>query len=290
MRVIETSLDDNLAAVSAILWRNGIPHRVFEERGRQILEVRDPTQAHAARQLYGAWRDGTVQLVAGPPPARRAGGPLAGVVAALRRYPALSLLILLALLVFPFSLALGEGRLNPIAAALLIVDPALLTAAGAAAGELPGLLAPFTPWRWFTPMLLHFSVAHLAFNCVIVIELGRRVEGGLGTVAFVVLVGAMALVSNLAQYLVGGSLLFGGLSGVGYGLLGVVLALAWRRPAQPTWQLPKGLSIGLLVFLVLFTTGVTELFGLHVANAAHWAGFAAGLLLALLWPLRSVPR
>jgi GlpG protein len=289
MRVIETSLDDNLAVMSAILWRRGIAHRVFEERGRQILEVHDPVHAEAARQLYGAWRDGRVRLVADAEPGPPRSGPVAAGVAALRGYPALSLLIVLALLVFPFSMVLAEGRMNPVAGALLIVDPARL-AAGAAVGGSASLLTPFNPWRWLTPMLLHFSIMHLAFNCVVVIELGRRIENGLGTLSFTLLIGAIALISNLAQYLVGGSVLFGGLSGVGYGLLGVVLAMSRRRPADATWRLPNGLAIGLLVFLVLFTTGVTEWFGLHVANAAHWAGLIAGLLLALLWPLRSTPR
>ena len=34
--------------------------------------------------------------------------------------------------------------------------------------------------------------------------------------------------------------------------------------------------------VVTFTTGVTEPFGLYVANAAHWSGLGAGAVLALL--------
>ena len=40
--------------------------------------------------------------------------------------------------------------------------------------------------------------------------------------------------------------------------------------------------MGLLIFLVIFSTGITEPFGLNVANAAHWFGLATGALLALV--------
>ena len=76
--------------------------------------------------------------------------------------------------------------------------------------------------------------------------------------------------------------LFGGLSGMAYGLLGYLLVMARRAPQDLRWQLPKGFSISLLIFLVVFSTGITEPFGLHVANAAHWSGLICGALLALL--------
>ena len=41
MRVIETSLGEDLSLFSAYLWNQRIRHRVFEERGRQVLEVAD---------------------------------------------------------------------------------------------------------------------------------------------------------------------------------------------------------------------------------------------------------
>jgi membrane associated rhomboid family serine protease len=56
-----------------------------------------------------------------------------------------------------------------------------------------------------------------------------------------------------------------------------------RFPSAAAWRLPPGLSIGLLMFLVVFTTGVTEPFGLYVANAAHWGGLLAGATAAALW-------
>jgi GlpG protein len=281
MRVIDTSLDENLAPVSGYLWAQGIRHRVFEERGRQILEVSDPRHAEQVQDLYAAWRDGRINLmrVDAHQPVGKSSA-LRMLAGQLLRYPALSALILLACAVFPFSLALGEGRLGTVAAALLIIDPASVRNA------MPGLAELFSQlqvWRWLTPILLHFSIMHLAFNCAVVIELGRRIEAGGGSTGFVLLVALTGVASNLVQFTFGGSLLFGGLSGVAYGLLGFILVMNRRQPALAVWQLPRGIAIGLMVFLVLFTTGVTEAFGLHVANAAHWSGLAAGALAGLIW-------
>ncbi len=81
MRVIETTLEDNLAELSGYLWTEGIPNRVFEERGRQILEVPDARHADRARELCAAWREGRVRLV--KVPREPAGPPISGLERAL---------------------------------------------------------------------------------------------------------------------------------------------------------------------------------------------------------------
>jgi GlpG protein len=281
MRVIETSLDEDLSAFSGYLWQQRVAHRVFEERGSQVLEVADVAQAGPVREAYQAWKTGRLRIEALPRAAEPARWPRA-----LARYPGLTLLIALAVVVFPFSYPLADGRLTAVAAWLAIVDlgqPAMVLP------SLPALLAEGQVWRWFTPMLLHFSVLHLAFNCAISIELGRRVERSLGAGGLWLLVLVLSGVSNLAQYAYGGSPVFGGLSGVGYGMLGFVLTMSRLAPAVAAWHLPGGLAIGLLVFLVIFTTGVTEPFGLFVANAAHWAGLGAGVAAALVTGWRRNP-
>jgi GlpG protein len=278
MRVIQTSLDEDMSVFCRHLWRLGVVHRVFEESGRQVLEVADPAKAGAVRAAYDAWRAGRLPLEA-PPPGQTTSQP--GQPPrwrqALARYPALSALILMAVAVFPFSYPLAEGRLTDVAALLTIIDPRVPLSA---LPSVPELLARLEVWRWFTPMFLHFSVLHLGFNCAITVELGRRLERGIGSRALVVVVAALSGSSNLIQYAFGSGPMFGGLSGVAYGLLGFILAMNRWAPFEPAWQLPKGLSISLLLFLVVFTTGITEPFGLYVANAAHWGGFGAGILLA----------
>ena len=278
MRVIQTSLDEDLSVFSRYLWQRRIVHRVFEERGAQVLEVADPAQASEVRQSFDAWKAGRLQLDQRPPPPARQPARWSR---ALARYPALSAVILISVVVFPFSWPLSQGRLTDLAAWLTIVDPRLPLAV---LPSLPELLAELEVWRWVTPIFLHFSALHLGFNCAITVELGRRVERGLGSGGFLLLVLVMAASSNLIQYAFGGGPLFGGLSGVAYGLLGFVVTMNRLAPAVAEWQLPTGIAIALVVFLVVFTTGITEPFGLYVANAAHWGGLVTGILLALASP------
>lgn len=275
MRVIETGIDEDLAPLCAYLWRRRLPHRVFEERGRQVLEVADPAHAQAVRDAYRAWRAGelVIELARAP----RAATPRW--VSAVLRYPGLSVLMLLTLAAFPFSYLLGQGSLTDVAAWLAVVDPRRF------ADPLPGvlgLLREGEAWRWFTPVFLHFSVWHLGFNCAVVVELGRRVERVVGAGGLWSLVIWLGLVSNLAQYAFGGGPLFGGLSGVAYGLLGYIVVRHRLEPGEAAWRLPAGLPIVLIAFLVILSLGVTEPFGLYVANAAHWGGLLAGALAGVL--------
>jgi GlpG protein len=113
-----------------------------------------------------------------------------------------------------------------------------------------------------------------------VIELGRRLEHEFGPWRLWQVVLLLGLVSNLGQYAMNPNPVFGGLSGVAYGLLGFVLVMERLVVERPAWHLPPGLSGSLLFFLVLFSTGITEGFGLFVANSAHWFGLVMGALMA----------
>jgi GlpG protein len=141
------------------------------------------------------------------------------------------------------------------------------------------------PWRLVTPIFLHFSAVHLLFNLAVTVDLGRRIEVGRGSLRFVLLVLVIAVTSNLGQYLVSGNPVFGGLSGVAYGLLGYVLVSRRRWPAETVWRVHPGFAFSLVLFLVVLSTGITEPFGLYVANEAHWFGIVTGAVLGLLVPL-----
>jgi GlpG protein len=270
MRVIETGLDDDLAPLSAYLWRQRLPHRVYEERGRQVLEVADPNHAPLAREAYRAWQAGELVIELARAPRRDAGRWLG----ALWRYPGLSLLMLLTLAAFPFSYLLGQGTLTEVAAWLTVIDPRRFAGP---LPTLPELLLEGHLWRWFTPVFLHFSVWHLGFNCAVVVELGRRVERCTGARGLWALVVSLAAVGNLAQYGFGSGPFFGGLSGVAYGLLGFIMVRHRLQPDEAAWRVPAGLPVVLLAFLVILSFGVTEPFGLYVANAAHWGGLLSGV-------------
>ncbi len=284
MRVIETTLEEDLSLFSRYLWQKQVPHRIFAESGRQVVELSDERWADPVRKAYQDWRAGTLVLEPRPGSARdwQFGATLAQVPGWIRRYPVLSGLILLSICIFPFSGPLAGDRLNPVLAALTITDLRLPAAGGWDAlfsGEL---------WRWFTPVFLHFSVLHLAFNLAVITEFSRRVEARDGSKLFALVVLLIGVISNLGQFLYSGYPLFGGLSGVGYGLVGYVLVRHRLAPDDAAWQVHMGFAWSLLIFLVIFSTGVTETFELFVANAAHWVGLITGA--ALGWAVGSTAR
>ncbi len=157
-----------------------------------------------------------------------------------------------------------------------------------------GLMLRFVPfevmlgtgevWRLITPAFLHFSFVHLAFNLAIVYEFGRRAEAVLGSKRFAFMALGIVLVSNLAQYLIDPTPLFGGLSGLNYGLVGFVALRRIRDPWEHRWQVAPALIVFLVAAMVLFSVGMGEMIGLRVANGAHWGGFVTGLLLGWVIP------
>jgi GlpG protein len=98
-------------------------------------------------------------------------------------------------------------------------------------------------------------------------------SGGLWLLGLTLLIG---VVSNTAQWLWSGSSLFGGLSGVLYGLLGYCWVYQKLAP-NVFFDLPRGVIIMMLAWLVLCMTGLITLLGFGaIANAAHVSGFVAG--------------
>jgi len=137
-------------------------------------------------------------------------------------------------------------------------------------------------WRLFTPMLIHFGILHLAMNSLWYWELGRRIEARQGAGWLLALTLLFALLSNAAQYLFGGPSLFGGLSGVLYGLLGYCWIFQRLAPT-PAYHLPPGVLVMMLVWLVLCASGLITALGFgSIANAAHVGGLLAGCLAGLL--------
>jgi GlpG protein len=279
MRVIETSIDEDLSLFSQYLWQQRVRHRVFEESGRQILELANAQDGEAVLGAYAAWSDGRLVLEALPVADTGAarGSQIGRIV---RGYPGLVVLIGAAVLLYPFTSPLADGNLTATAAWLTIVD---LAGDPRALPDFGELLAQGQVWRWLGPVFIHFNLIHLLFNCTIVIELGRRLEHELGAWRLWLVVAILGIFSNLGQYAMSDSPVFGGLSGVAYGLLGFVLVMERLLRERDVWHLPPGLSGSLLFFLVLFSTGITEGFGLFVANAAHWFGLLAGAATALLF-------
>src|SRR5262249_59186858 len=106
-------------------------------------------------------------------------------------------------------------------------------------------------WRVVTPAFIHISEWHLLFNMLCLIWLGTQLERRYGTGRFALLVLLMAVPSHLCQYFFPAvSLegwrpvvaqpmpLFGGMSGVLYGLFGFVWMKAVYEPGCGLYVTP----------------------------------------------------
>ncbi len=128
-------------------------------------------------------------------------------------------------------------------------------------------------WRFITPAFLHFTPLHLIFNLMWWWYLGGMIERKLGTSKLLLLLLVGAAIPNLCEFLASGPD-FGGLSAVVNVLVGYVWMLG-KRHTEGELQLPDGLFMFMLVWVAIGFSGVL---GTNLANAAHLAGLAIGLL------------
>ena len=137
-------------------------------------------------------------------------------------------------------------------------------------------------WRLVTPMFLHFSIAHLAFNSLWIYILGQQIEKIDGKIIFITLVLFSSISSNFLQFYWVSSTLFGGLSGVIYGLIGYCMINEMDSPYQ-RYDIPPALYLFMIIWMLLGFLGLLDLFGFgSVANFAHLGGLVSGIAFAII--------
>ncbi|RJG13762.1 rhomboid family intramembrane serine protease [Pseudomonas cavernicola] len=275
VEVLRLPLSVNLGGFVALLQRLQVPHRVSEESGEQVLWVPGEQLAEDVRGLYQRFPEGDPDFQLVPAPVSERAG---GFVQQLRDSPLTTLVLLLTLLVAGVTL-LGDNFATirwlsfqdfQIQGEYIVFTP---LAESLAAGQW---------WRLITPILIHFGVLHLAMNAMWFWELGRRIEARQGGVMLLGLTLLFGLVSNCVQYVSAGPGLFGGLSGVLYGLLGHCWIFQWLAP-NAAYRLPKGVVVMMLIWLLVCLSGVTETLGFGaIANGAHVGGLLVGCATGLL--------
>lgn len=127
-------------------------------------------------------------------------------------------------------------------------------------------------WRLVTPMLLHFSAGHILFNMMWLFSLGSMIESVHGSNRFALLVLFFAIGSNLAEYLLGHHVLFGGMSGVNYGLIGYVWIRGKFDPGSGLHLDRQSVIMAIAWFFLCFTGWVGP-----IANYAHGGGLVMGM-------------
>lgn len=137
-------------------------------------------------------------------------------------------------------------------------------------------------WRLITPMFIHFSLSHLAFNCLWLYVLGSRIELHDGKIIFITLIIFSSITANYFQYIFSGPSLFGGLSGVVYGMFGFCMVLELELK-NLRYGLPPAIYLFMLIWMLLGFLGVLEIFGFgNIANFAHLGGLISGLVFGMV--------
>ncbi len=262
-RALSVPLEEDLLPLSGLLRQHGVMHRIFEEGGRQIVLVGREDQAQQVQRLYQAWRSGAMRIELANQ-ARQ--GTAASARVALCDAPVTLALILLSI----------GGFLIYLYAPMSWLASLSFSSSDLRANHTLVLTINDQYWRLITPAFLHFGWLHIVFNCLWLWDLGRRVEQVMGHLNMFMLFLVIALASNISQFEFGGTGLFGGMSGVVYGLLG----FSWIAPQlQPAWaiQPPKAIMIFMVGWLLACMSGLVEVLGFGaIANAAHLGGLLCG--------------
>lgn len=285
MRVYEVSLDINLSRFSQWLHAQGVDHRIVEEQGIQALYLqnlllKDDVLLALQRYIDDAGVQEKLNSWVASHENTKGSLQLPGYSVYMRATPAQAPIIFLLIgLSVVVGLLSDFGRSGAFMRHLLILDPFvggidLHSAAGRWQALMDTLVAGEF-WRLLSPDLIHFNVMHITFNMLMLWVLGGQLEIQKGSLSFLALVVFVSIVSNIAQ-LLETNYLFGGMSGVVYGLVGY--CWMWKY-YQPSIFFPNALLKFSLVWLILGYTPITEWLGLgKMANAAHLYGLISGLV------------
>ncbi|HCH24740.1 MAG TPA: rhomboid family intramembrane serine protease [Oceanospirillaceae bacterium] len=270
--VMSFPLNVDLLPLTKILWGRGISHQILEHGNEQQLWLVQAGQAPETLELCQQMARGELPSIDAKP--HTTSKLRFSILGAMLAVPITSSILLIT---FVLALLTGLGDelryIAPLSFYQILLQPE------------PHLLSGWQhlatqPWRLMTPVWLHFGWLHLIFNSLWWWDLGRRIEQRQSGKRLFWLFVVIALVSNFAQAWEGVHL-FGGLSGVIYGLLGYIWL--YDRLRTPVFFLPQGILIFMLIWLILGLTNIFAVVGMgNMANMAHLGGLLTGLALAFI--------
>lgn len=279
-RVMQLPPDLDTRELRRALWAHRIGHRITEESEGQTLWLADPRQQQEMMRLLAKWQRGE-PLMPRERGARSAGLPAASLLTPLRLAPVTAVTLALCLVVFAAMAVFGDR----VIAALAIVPLGVINGSLAVGSLVEAMLAGQV-WRPLSPAFLHFGWMHLIFNMLWLWYFGRQVEALQGSGRMLLIVLAAGIGANLAQY-AAGTVLFGGMSGVDFALLGYVWLMSRRAP-HSGFFVPQMLVVFMLGWMVFTMTDMAGAVGFgNVANEAHLGGLVVGLALGWYYSERA---
>jgi len=269
--------DKDTSELRRALWAHRIGHRFTEEAEGQVLWLANPQQHDVLMQLLVRWQRGEPIM-----PERRMRPASGASLTALRQAPVTATALGISLLVFALMYLLGD-----IVVAMLTIVPIAVVNGGLAFGSLTEVLTSGQIWRLLSPAFLHFGWMHLIFNMMWLWYFGRQVESLQGSGRMLLILLLSGIGANLAQYATG-TVLFGGMSGVDFALLGYVWLMSRRAPGSGFF-VPQMLVVFMLGWMLFTMTDMAAAVGFgNVANEAHLGGLIVGL--ALGWYYSGIAR
>ena len=272
------------AMLMRVLSQMQIGYRINYQDNLQVLLVERESDIERAREIFHRLsREGML-----PPRNQISFYPtsIGNFVRTLRRYPATLTLVVITLALFPATFGLSSPGGSIAWLSTLTFVPFTAPSGNLVFGTLESVLQTGQFWRLLTPMFIHFGTLHIVFNLLWVWEVGRRIEVICGIPRLLMVVLVSSLCANVLQYLYTGPSLYGGMSGVVFGLLGFGFVWSRMRP-RASLGLPDGIYVAMLVLLIIGFSGVLDFAMVGaVANGAHLGGLLSGLFLGAVSSLR----
>jgi GlpG protein len=145
-------------------------------------------------------------------------------------------------------------------------------------------------WRLVTPIFIHYGLMHIVLNMIWLYSFGAAIEDRRGSLFLLLLVLGLAITSNIGQAIEVSlreqGALFGGMSGVGYGLFGY-LAIKAKYDSRERYFLSPGTTfMAMLWFLLCILRDIPPFSAMladaipPIANTAHAVGLLLGAAIA----------
>lgn len=275
IRVAAVPAHIDLGEFSQWLDGQGVSHEIVQEDGHQVLMIEGEQLREPVRNALEQYLDDPRHYPAQASRPRRRSAVVGGHWQASPKEASLTFGVIVVAGIVAWLSAFGAREqlvvlltiVNPVEWPLATFDQRL--------DALIGTVTSGQVWRLLTPDILHFSLMHIIFNAVMLWFLGSQIEVLDGKKHFVALFLVSSLAANIPQFLISGPL-FGGLSGVVYGVLGYVWMA--NQLERPRFQFPQALMTVAVIWLLIGFTPLTDaLLGASMANAAHLGGLIGGI-------------